>query len=74
MKTQIITFGLLLAALNFTACKNNEAPAPEAPIKTAAPTPIDSTMQAPVTAAKDSLKPAEKEGKGEDQIQIQEDH
>lgn len=60
MKTQIITFGLLLVALSFTSCKNNETTAPDAPVTTVAPTQADSTMQAPVAVAKDSVKTSEK--------------
>lgn len=59
MKTQIITFGVLLIALNFTSCKNNEAPAPETPTTAVAPTQVDSTKQT-ATTPKDSVKTAEK--------------
>lgn len=57
MKTQILTFGLLLIALSFTSCKKSETPAPDTAVTTTA---FDSTMQQPATAVKDSVKPAEK--------------
>ena len=59
MKTQIITFGLVLAALSVTSCKNNEASTEPTPVTTEVPTPPEVT-QAPPAAAKDSVKPAEK--------------
>ncbi len=59
MKTKIITLGVLLVALNFTSCKNNEAPAPETPTTTVAPTQVDTTNQTAATP-KDSIVPAEK--------------
>lgn len=61
MKTQIITLGMLLVALSFTSCKNNETAVPEAPVVEVAPTPIDSTNQAAVPTAKDSANTEEKE-------------
>lgn len=62
MKTQILTFGLLLVALSFTSCKKSETPAPEttAPETTVTTTAVDTTIQQPVTAVTDSVKPAEK--------------
>lgn len=60
MKTQIITFGLLLAALSVTSCKNNETPTEPIPVTTAAPAQPVATTQAPPAVAKDSVKPAEK--------------
>lgn len=60
MKTQIITFGLLLAALSVTSCKNNETPPESAPVTTAAPAQPEATTQAPPAVAKDSVKPTEK--------------
>ncbi len=67
MKTQSITFGLLLLALSLTSCKNSEAPAPEAPVSAVATTTVDSVAPQQITIAKDSLKPAEKEGKEENE-------
>ena len=59
MKTQLITFGLLIAALTVTSCKNNEALAPETQA-TIAPTAVDTTMQKTATTVIDSIKPSEK--------------
>jgi len=57
MKTQILTFGLLLIALSFTSCKNSETKAPETTVTT---TTADTTAQQPITAVNDSVQPAEK--------------
>lgn len=61
MKTQIITFSLLLAALSVTSCKNNEASTEAAPVTTTAPTQPETTTPAPRAVAKDSVKPVEKD-------------
>jgi PBP1b-binding outer membrane lipoprotein LpoB len=66
MKTQIITLGVLLVALNFTSCKNNEAPAPDTTANAVAPTQVDSTKQTSVTP-KDTVKAAEKGEKEADE-------
>lgn len=66
MKTQIITFGVLLVALNFTSCKNNEATAPETPVTNPTIAQVDSTKQTSTTP-KDSVKAAEKGEKGENE-------
>lgn len=60
MKKQIITFGLLLAALSFTSCKNNETQQSGTPAATIATTAADSTTMKPATTVIDSVKSAEK--------------
>lgn len=71
MKTQIITFGLLLVAISFTSCKNNEAMPQETPITTEIPiqtdaTPTDTTKQSPAVD-KVVTKASEKEEKDENE-------
>lgn len=63
MKTQIITFALLLATLGFTSCKNSETTAPETPVAIEAPAQAEPAVQAPESTAKDSAKANEKEAK-----------
>lgn len=66
MKTQNITFGLLLIALSFTSCKNNEKVAAETPLTTNAT--LDTIKQTEQTAVKDSLIKEEKTNeKGENE-------
>lgn len=60
MKTQIITFGLLLATLSVASCKNNETQPEPVPVTTAAPAQPEATTHAAPAVAKDSVKPAEK--------------
>lgn len=66
MKTQNITLGLLLIALSFTSCKNNEKVAAEAPLTTNAT--LDTIKQTEQTVVKDSLNKEEKTNeKGENE-------
>lgn len=59
MKTQIITFGLLLAVLSFTSCKNNETVPQETPVTETVPTRVDTTQT--TTSTNDTAKAKEKE-------------
>ncbi|MEO8236052.1 MAG: hypothetical protein ABI549_11605 [Flavobacterium sp.] len=58
MKTQILTFALLVATLSFTSCKNNEAPQAETAVTT---TQAEPTTQVQDTTAKATTKTSEKE-------------
>jgi len=66
MKTQIITFSFLIAALTVTSCKNSETAVPETPVTTA-PSVVDTTMQKPAPTVKDTVKTTEKNEKGENE-------
>ncbi|WP_298154206.1 hypothetical protein [Flavobacterium sp.] len=73
MKTQIITFGLLLAAISFTSCKNNEGVPQETPAATEAPiqtnaSQTDTTKQTAVPD-KAAEKASENGEKGENEAQ-----
>ena len=61
MKTQILTFILLLATLSFTSCKNNKTQASETAVPMEAPAPREQTMQTTETRSKDSVKANEKD-------------
>jgi len=65
MKTQSITFGLLLFALSLTSCKNTETPATEKSSNEVAASAADSAPILQVTTTKESLKSTEKNGKEE---------
>lgn len=64
MKTQIITFGLLLVATSFTSCKKNQTVPQQTTVTATAPTQVDST-KVTVTTTKDSVNVTEKGEKGE---------
>lgn len=60
MKNQHIAFGLLIAALTVTSCKNAETPAPETAVETTAATAENTFIQKPATTADNAVKPEEK--------------
>lgn len=65
MKTQSITFVLLLFALCLTSCKNTETPANETPIIEVGTSVPDSASPQQINTVKDSLKYIGKQGRGE---------
>lgn len=67
MKMQIITFGLLLTALSFTACKNSEPAAPETPVAIELPVGTEPTAQPTQATAKDSVTASTKPEKAENE-------
>lgn len=67
MKMQIITFGLLITAFSFTACKNTETAAPETPVAIELPGGTEPTAQPTQALAKDSVTAKAKPEKAENE-------